>query len=157
MDKFDALIEDEDDVLRNFFRYLFFVPSDFPIARRFGVAILFTSLAFGLRDVLGDKLMFSFPFGFFIPASLLAAWFGGFAAGIGTVVAGALIGVYFFLEPYNNWGPLTNYGGWALGFHLITSCTGIILISFARYQCWKLAHEVVLLRAKAIDALTRDS
>jgi K+-sensing histidine kinase KdpD len=46
------------------------------------------------------------PFGFFLPAAMVAAWYGGFGPGLLAAFLGLLRGDYFFLPPHSAWGPL---------------------------------------------------
>lgn len=155
MDKSVDLSGDDEITPKLLFHYVFFVSPERSFANRYGFALLVTIFAFGLRDFLGGNLIYRFPFGFFIPATLLAAWYGGFGAGVTSFVSGALLGLFFFLEPHNGWGPLTTYGAWALCIYLLTSSTAICLITLEQARNWKLAQELAELRERLIQALTK--
>lgn len=154
MDESTALPADDQSPLQVLFQFIFVVPAERSFARRYGIALAGTLLAFALRDIVGENLIYTFPFGFFVPVVLLSASFGSFGAGVAAMVGGALLGIFFFLEPHNEWGPLTTYGAYALFIYLLTSSIGVGLITLERSQKWKLAQEVEDLRAQLIEALT---
>lgn len=66
------------------------------------------------------------------PAALLAARFCGLLPGLLALVAGLLLGDYFFTEPYHSWGP---YGPAEITMILtygITTLAGVLLFHFLR-------------------------
>lgn len=113
---------------------------------RYGVAIATVVIAFCMRYVFSDDLLHRLPFVFFIPATLIAAWYGGFGAGIAAMVVGLLLGDYFFLEPYLAWGPLTPLGRMAIIMYTFTCLVGIIAIELLHISIWKLSNENERLR-----------
>src|SRR3954447_24028458 len=68
--------------------------------RRYGFAILAFLLAFLGRAILSGWLGETSPYTIFIPAVLIAAWYGGFGAGIVATLLAALAGLFFWVEPY---------------------------------------------------------
>src|SRR5947208_10799656 len=69
------------------------------VPARYVVSLLLVGLAFGTRywlhAMLGERLVFTL----FLLATFLAAWFGGLGPGLLALVAGYLLGDYFFLPP----------------------------------------------------------
>ena len=65
--------------------------------KRYSVAIGAVLLAFVLRYWLYGTLDHRIPFGFFLSATTVAAWYGGLGPGLLAAVAGLLLGDYFFL------------------------------------------------------------
>ncbi|MBI1965983.1 MAG: DUF4118 domain-containing protein [Betaproteobacteria bacterium] len=65
--------------------------------QKYSVAAILVAVAFGLRYGLYDTLDHRLPFAFFIPATIIAAWYGGLGPGMLTALAGLLLGDYFFL------------------------------------------------------------
>jgi K+-sensing histidine kinase KdpD len=113
---------------------------------RYGVAITTVVIAFCMRYVFSDDLLHRLPFVFFIPATLITAWYGGFGAGIAAGVLGLLLGDYFFLEPYLSWGPPTALGRMAIIMYAFTCLVGIIAIELLHISIWKLRTENERLR-----------
>jgi signal transduction histidine kinase len=72
---------------------------------RYGIAIAFVAGAFVIhytfRRLLGDHLVFLA----FLPASLLAALFGGLAPGLLALALGFVLGDFFFLPPHFDFVP----------------------------------------------------
>jgi PAS domain S-box-containing protein len=69
--------------------------------RPYGIAVLATGLALLLRGALWPVLGNAFPFVTFLPAIMVASYYGGLRAGLATTVLSALAGDYFLLEsPY---------------------------------------------------------
>lgn len=68
------------------------------VLRRYAVAVVCILVAFGIRyaftPILGEEL----PFMLFIAAALVAAWYGGAAAGIVSLLLGLLLADHFFLS-----------------------------------------------------------
>jgi K+-sensing histidine kinase KdpD len=64
---------------------------------RYGVACGVVLAAFLLRLTLFGGLDTRLPFGFFLIAVMLAAWYGGLGPGLFVTVAGLLLGGLFFL------------------------------------------------------------
>ena len=92
------------------------------------VAVAVVAIAFGLRFGLYGGLNSRLPFAFFLPAALIAAWYGGLGPGMLAAALGLLLGDYFFLPPHETWGPLGESARTALGVYAVTSALGVILI-----------------------------
>lgn len=92
------------------------------------VAVVVVAIAFGLRFGLYGGLNSRLPFAFFLPAALIAAWYGGLGPGMLAAAAGLLLGDYFFLPPHHAWGPLGEGEQAAVGVYAVTSTLGVILI-----------------------------
>jgi K+-sensing histidine kinase KdpD len=65
--------------------------------QRYSVAIGVVLLAFVLRYSIYGTLDHRLPFAFFLPATIISAWYGGLGPGLFAAVAGLLLGDYFFL------------------------------------------------------------
>lgn len=91
-------------------------------------AVALVAIAFGLRYGLYGGLDNRLPFGFFLPAAMLAARYGGMGPGMLAAVSGLLLGDYFFLPPHHAWGPLGEAERTALGVYAVTSTLAVILI-----------------------------
>jgi len=64
---------------------------------RYGVACGVVACAFLLRLTLFGGLDTRLPFGFFLLAVMVVAWYGGLGPGLFATLAGLLLGGYFFL------------------------------------------------------------
>lgn len=93
----------------------------------YGVAVCLVLLAFLLRYTAYDDLDNRFPFAFFMPAILLAAWYGGMGPGLFAVATGVLLGDYFFLPPHRSFGPLTHTEKLAISMFALTAVLGVVL------------------------------
>ena len=92
------------------------------------VAVVVVAVAFGLRFGLYGGLNNRLPFAFFLPAAMIAAWYGGLGPGMLAAAAGLLLGDYFFLPPHHAWGPLGESEQTAVGVYAVTSTLSVILI-----------------------------
>jgi K+-sensing histidine kinase KdpD len=84
---------------------------------RYGVALVALGAAFALRYVLYGGLDNRLPFAFFVPATIIAAWYGGFGPGMLAAVGGLLLGDYFFLPPHHSLGPIGEPERLAIGLY----------------------------------------
>ncbi len=64
---------------------------------RYGAACAVVAVAFLLRLTMFAHLDTRLPFGFFLIAVMVAAWYGGLGPGLFVTVSGLLLGGYFFL------------------------------------------------------------
>ncbi|MBX9812255.1 MAG: DUF4118 domain-containing protein [Burkholderiales bacterium] len=70
-------------------------------------AVALVAIAFGLRYGLYGGLDNHLPFGFFLPAAMLAAWYGGMGPGMLAAASGLLLGDFFScrrIMPGARWG-----------------------------------------------------
>lgn len=95
---------------------------------RYGAAVGVILIAFLLRLALFEDLDNRLPFAFFLPATMIAAWYGGLGPGVLTVAAGLLLGDYFFLPPHNALGPLGNAERTAIVSYGISSTLAVFLM-----------------------------
>ena len=70
------------------------------IVQRYAVAVGALVLAFALRYGIYGTLDHRLPFAFFLPATIIAAWYGGLGPGMLAALAGLLLGDYFFLPKH---------------------------------------------------------
>ncbi|MFN7085787.1 MAG: DUF4118 domain-containing protein [Burkholderiales bacterium] len=85
-------------------------------------------LAFVLRFEFYGGLDNRLPFAFFLPAAMVAAWYGGLGPGMLAAVAGLLLGDYFFLPPHRAFGPLGEAERTAVGVYAVTSILAVMLL-----------------------------
>lgn len=85
-------------------------------------------VAFVLRGALFGELNNRLPFAFFLPAAMIAAWYGGFGPGLLAAAAGLLLGDYFFLPPHQAGAPLGEAERTAITVYAITSTLAVTLI-----------------------------
>lgn len=85
-------------------------------------------LAFVLRFEFYGGLNNRLPFAFFLPAAMLAAWYGGLGPGMLAAAAGLLLGDYFFLPPHQALGPLGETERTAVGIYAVTSALAVMLL-----------------------------
>jgi K+-sensing histidine kinase KdpD len=95
---------------------------------RYLFAIVVVAIAFAMRYFVSEDVIHRLPFTFFIPATLLAAWYGGYWPGFIAFLGGLMLGDYFFLEPHYALGPLSSAGRLSVGVYTITCITGIGLL-----------------------------
>src|SRR5437762_7338336 len=74
---------------------------------RYAVAIGCALVACGIRFLLTPVLGARDPWILFVPAAMFAAWYGGIAPGLLTLIFGLFLGDYFFVPPLYSVGPVT--------------------------------------------------
>jgi len=127
---------------------LFTTPAGRAAGKSYAFAAGVVALAFGLRYLAQEELLFRLPFMFFVPATLLAVWYGGLGPGIGAMLAGLLLGDYFFLEPHAAWGPLSAPGRMAVGSYTLSCLVGIALLQLMHVRCRRLEQQLERLRRR---------
>lgn len=128
------------------FDILFATPAHRSAGARYVFAAIAVSVGFGLRYLLSDQLVDRLPFTFFIPATLLAAWYGGFGPGLFALVGGLLLGDYFFLELHDALGSLTTAGRLAIGVYTVTCLAGMGLLDLLHATNSNLERQLERLR-----------
>jgi len=74
--------------------------------QKYVVAVGLTGVAFLLRYTLYGTLDHRLPFSFFIPATIIAAWYGGLGPGLLAAIGGLVLGDSFFLPPHSTDGAM---------------------------------------------------
>ncbi|HEX5464367.1 MAG TPA: DUF4118 domain-containing protein [Burkholderiales bacterium] len=118
------------------------------VAARYLVACAMVAVAFVLRHTLYGDLDNRLPFIFFVPAAMVAAWYGGFGPGIFVLAAGLLLGDYFFLPPHRALGPLGQPERLAVGLYTLSTALGVVLIEHLRARIRRLNSELWALRER---------
>ena len=96
--------------------------------QRYAVAVVAVAVAFGLRYGIYGTLDHRIPFGFFTPATLIAAWYGGLGPGMLAALAGLLLGDYFFLPPHlSDSGTFGEAERTSIGSYAMTSTLIVVL------------------------------
>ena len=97
-------------------------------AVRYGVALGVVALAVTLRGVVFADLENRLAFAFFLPAAMIAAWYGGLGPGLAAAAVGLLVADYFFLPPHHALGPLGPAERTAITVYALTSTLAVFLI-----------------------------
>jgi K+-sensing histidine kinase KdpD len=97
------------------------------VAMRYGVAVLAVLVAFTIRYMIYGDLQNRLVFTFFVPAAMVAVWYGGLGPGILATVLGLLLGDYFFMMSRKALWPLGNRESLALGAYVVTTLLCVIL------------------------------
>jgi K+-sensing histidine kinase KdpD len=96
-------------------------------AMRYGVAVAAVLAAFVIRYMIYGDLLNRLVFTFFVPAALVAVWYGGLGPGIVATVLGALVGDFFFMPPRFSLGPLGIRESLAISVYAVTTLLCVIL------------------------------
>src|SRR6185436_16051721 len=95
---------------------------------RYGLAALCLAIAFGIRSSLTRWIIDYDPFMFFAPAVFVATWFGGWGPGVAALIAGILVGDYFFTAPLYQLGPYSPVQITLVSTYCVATGVGIALI-----------------------------
>lgn len=96
-------------------------------AMRYGVAVLAVLVAFAIRYLIYGDLENRIVFTFFVPAALVAVWYGGLGPGLLAMVLGVLLGNFFFLPSRHVLWPLAQTELMAVGVYAVTTTVCVIL------------------------------
>ncbi len=112
------------------------------LARRYGLTLLVVVVAFGLRYWLFGTQDTRFPFIFFVPAAMLAAWYGGLGSGLLATAAGLLLGDYFFLSQHEALGAVRETERLSIGLYAVTSAMCVLLLENLHDHILRLEHAI---------------
>lgn len=106
----------------------------------YGIAAAGVGVAFVMRWAIYGSLDTRLPFSFFLPAAMVAAWYGGLGPGLLAAGMGLLLGDYFFLPPHVAWGPLGEAERTAITIYALTSTLSVVLfdnlhVRIRRLEC----------------------
>jgi K+-sensing histidine kinase KdpD len=106
----------------------------------YAIAGAAVGVAFFLRWAIYGSLDHRLPFSFFLPAAMLAAWYGGLGPGLLAAGMGLLLGDYFFLPPHKASGPLAEAERTAIAIYAVTSTLAVVLfdnlhVRIRRLEC----------------------
>ncbi|HEY9446076.1 MAG TPA: DUF4118 domain-containing protein [Burkholderiales bacterium] len=93
----------------------------------YAIAVGGVATAFVLRWAIYGSLDTRLPFAFFLPAAMVAAWYGGLGPGLLAAGMGLLLGDYFFLPPHVAWGPLGEAERTSITIYALTSTLAVVL------------------------------
>jgi K+-sensing histidine kinase KdpD len=120
----------------------------------YGIAAAGVCLAFMLRWTLYGSLDTRLPFAFFLPAAMVAAWYGGLGPGLLAAGLGLLLGDYFFLPPHVAWGPLGEAERTAITIYALTSTLSVVLFDNLHVRIRRLECELRKRDTRSHDAAT---
>jgi K+-sensing histidine kinase KdpD len=96
-------------------------------ALRYGVAVAAVLAAFTIRYLIYGDFQNRLVFTFFVPAAVVAVWYGGIGPGIVATVLGLLLGDYFFMMSRKALWPLGNRESLAVGVYVVTTLLCVAL------------------------------
>jgi len=108
--------------------------------RRYGFALVCVGCGFLIRLAATPIVHERNPFTFFVPAVLLACWYGGWGPGLVATVAGFLMGDLFFTGPAFSLGPYGPPELSLLSVYLV-SCACVIFVIHLMYRAQTRAVE----------------
>jgi two-component system sensor histidine kinase/response regulator len=108
----------------------------------YSVAIGVVLLAFVLRYGLYGTLDHRIPFGFFLSATIIAAWYGGLGPGLFAAVAGLLLGDYFFLPRHATGTVMGEAERTAIGLYALNCALVVLLFWRLHMRLAQAAHEL---------------
>ena len=109
-------------------------------AMRYGVALLAVSVAFVVRYAIYGDLQNRIVFTFFVPAALVAAWYGGLGPGVLATVIGLMLGDFFFLPPRLALWPLDVAGIRGVIVYTVTTTVCVVLCENLHRYIRRLEH-----------------
>ena len=105
-----------------------------PKRRGYAIAAIGILVAFGIRFALTPAVGNEMPFMLFIPVALIAAWFGGVGPGLAAMVAGLLLGDYFFVPPAYSFHAHHPADLVVMITYLLEAVVGVLLVVALRHK-----------------------
>lgn len=126
--------------------------------KRYAVAVGAIAVAFAIRYLIYGDLQNRLVFTFFVPAAMVAVWYGGVGPGILAVVLGLVLGDYFFMLSRKALWPLGNRESMALGVYSLTTLLCVILCErlHARIRDFERALDFERHRHGGLPAVARE-
>jgi len=118
------------------------MPRQPTILQRYSVAIGVVLLAFVLRYGLYGTLDHRIPFGFFLSATIVAAWYGGLGPGLFAAVAGLLLGDYFFLPRHEAGSIMDEAVRTGIGLYAMNCALVVLLFWRLHMRVAQTTHEL---------------
>ena len=115
-------------------------PLQRPAIWRYGIAVGVVIVGFILRYWLYGTQDHRFPFIFFVPAAIVATWYGGLAPGLLATAAGLVIGDYFFLSEHSALGAVRESERIAIGLYALTTTLCVMLFESLHNRIRRLEH-----------------
>ena len=107
---------------------------------RYLMAVALVAAAFILRYWLFGTTDHRFPFIFFVPAAMMATFYGGMAPGLLATVLGLMLGDYFFLSEHEAMGVVRESERVAIGLYAVTTTLCVMLIENLHERIRRLEH-----------------
>ena len=107
---------------------------------RYGVVIGLVGLAFVSRYWLFGAQDHRFPFLFFVPAAMVAVWYGGMLPGLLAAVLGLMLGDYFFLSEHEAMGLVREYERMQIGLFAVTTTLCVMLLENLHERIRRMEH-----------------
>ncbi len=95
--------------------------------QKYAVAVGAVVIAFVLRYSIYGTLDHRLPFAFFVPATIIVAWYGGLGPGLLAALAGLLLGDHFFLPKDEAGSPIGEAERTAIGLYAM-NCVLIVVL-----------------------------
>jgi two-component system sensor histidine kinase/response regulator len=115
--------------------------------QKYAVAIVVVLVAFALRYKLYGTLDHRLPFSFFLPATIIAAWYGGLGPGLLAAVGGLLLGDYFFLPRHAAGDAMGEPERTAIGLYAVNCALIVLLFSRLHMRLRQANHELTKLKS----------
>lgn len=112
------------------------------LLQRYGLAAVAVAVAFALRYWLFGTQDTRFPFIFFVPAAMIAAWYGGLGTGLLATAAGLLLGDYYFLSAHEALGAVREIERLSIGLYAVTSAMCVLLFEVLHDHILRLEHAI---------------
>jgi K+-sensing histidine kinase KdpD len=112
------------------------------LAQRYGLTALAVVGAFALRYWLFGTHETRFPFIFFVPAAMIAAWYGGLGPGLLATAAGLVLGDYFFLSQHEALGAVGDIERLSIGLYAVSSTMCVLLFEVLHDHILRLEHAI---------------
>ena len=110
-----------------------------PLVLRYGAAIAVVALAFVMRYWLFEQDS-RFPFLFFVPAAIVAVWYGGLMPGLLAAAGGLMLGDYFFLSDHEALGAVLEQERLQIGLFAVTTTLCVMLFENLHERVRRLEH-----------------
>jgi K+-sensing histidine kinase KdpD len=117
--------------------------------QRYAVAVGAVAVAFVFRWGLYGTLDHRLPFSFFIPATIIAAWFGGLGPGLLAAIAGLLLGDYFFLPPHEAGSQMSEAVRTGIGLYAMNTALIVLLFWHLHARLQEREDELRKMRGEA--------
>lgn len=112
------------------------------LASRYGLTAFVVLVAFALRYWLFGTPETRFPFISFVPAAMIAAWFGGLGPGLLATAAGLVLGDYFFLSQHEALGAVGDVERLSIGLYAVSSTMCVLLFEVLHDHILRLEHAI---------------